>query len=386
MNPALTTSLLKSANSLENNVLSSAEGATEGLSSELFSGELSAAMKDVLSANGKHQPLNLATLKEIGIQQLTELEELNDIPLPGLALELKQQTALNNLSVDGQEQIKAIDLFGNPEANGLLKTNLVNDDLLEEGGLTKGLNKTEVLVAGKVITGESSTQQSMLSKDMNLSKGLDEFNLSQYMKDFGKNSGETSTELLTQLGRQEVNTSKLVEQLSNIDKPINTINPLSNAPIKNDTNFEPTRMMNRIEVPVNQPGWGEAVGSRLMTMVNGKVQSASIHLNPAELGPIEIRVNVNQEQASVHFVSNNAAVRDAIEDAFPRLKEMFSQSGLNLSDANVSQESSKQSNQYSSDKNDSSTILNNESSESDDVQIETTNENIVDIGFVDHYV
>ena len=98
----------------------------------------------------------------------------------------------------------------------------------------------------------------------------------------------------------------------------------------------------RIAVPVNQPNWGQAVGERLMFMANAKVQAANLILNPPELGPIEVRLNMNHDQASIQFVSAHAAVRDAIEEAFPRLREMFAQNGLNLADANVSQQSAQQ--------------------------------------------
>ena len=45
------------------------------------------------------------------------------------------------------------------------------------------------------------------------------------------------------------------------------------------------------------------------------------------------------DQASVHFTSPHGAVRDAIDTAMPRLREMLEHSGLNLADVNVSSQS-----------------------------------------------
>jgi flagellar hook-length control protein FliK len=44
------------------------------------------------------------------------------------------------------------------------------------------------------------------------------------------------------------------------------------------------------------------------------------------------------DKATLAFASQHAAVRDALESALPRLREMFAQNGLDIVDVNVSQE------------------------------------------------
>jgi flagellar hook-length control protein FliK len=60
------------------------------------------------------------------------------------------------------------------------------------------------------------------------------------------------------------------------------------------------------------------------------------------MGPIEISLNVDKGSASATFVSANAEVRDAIETAMPRLREMFASAGIQLGQTNVSSESFRQ--------------------------------------------
>lgn len=96
-----------------------------------------------------------------------------------------------------------------------------------------------------------------------------------------------------------------------------------------------------INMPLNQPGWGRAVAERVMFMVNGNVQEAEIKLNPRELGPIGIRVTLNQDQANVSFVAQHATTREALEAAIPRLREMLGENGLQLGQSDVSQHSFK---------------------------------------------
>jgi flagellar hook-length control protein FliK len=87
---------------------------------------------------------------------------------------------------------------------------------------------------------------------------------------------------------------------------------------------------------VGSKAWEGAIADRVMWMVQGEQQSARLKLNPPNLGPLEVRVNVNQDQTSVSFLASQAAVRDALEAALPRLREMFDQQSLQLVRADVS--------------------------------------------------
>lgn len=92
-----------------------------------------------------------------------------------------------------------------------------------------------------------------------------------------------------------------------------------------------------IDTPLNQPKWGESLAGRVSLMMSGNQQTAKININPPELGPIEIRVTIKNEQANINFFAQHGAVRDAIEDAFPKLREMLSQNGLSMGESNVSE-------------------------------------------------
>lgn len=94
-----------------------------------------------------------------------------------------------------------------------------------------------------------------------------------------------------------------------------------------------------LPVAFGEPGWGEALASRVVWQTGGGTQHASLRLDPPELGPVEVRVSVKHDQAHVQFSAQHGVVREAIEDAIPRLRELLAQSGLNLADVNVSQHS-----------------------------------------------
>ncbi|MBU1488561.1 MAG: flagellar hook-length control protein FliK [Gammaproteobacteria bacterium] len=92
-------------------------------------------------------------------------------------------------------------------------------------------------------------------------------------------------------------------------------------------------------VPMQQAGWSEAVVDRVMLMSSQNLKSAEIQLDPQELGRLEVRISVNQDQTQVTFASAHAGVREALDSQMHRLRELFTQQGMNLADVNVSDQS-----------------------------------------------
>jgi flagellar hook-length control protein FliK len=89
---------------------------------------------------------------------------------------------------------------------------------------------------------------------------------------------------------------------------------------------------------VGEQGWGQNLAQRVMWMVGRDLQAAELKLNPAHLGPLEIKVTMHQhDQASVTLLANNHAVRDALEQALPRLRDMLGQQDIQLVQADVGQ-------------------------------------------------
>lgn len=99
-------------------------------------------------------------------------------------------------------------------------------------------------------------------------------------------------------------------------------------------------------LPVNQPiamhqnGWTEEVVSRVMYLSSTNLKAADIQLQPAELGRLDIRVNmVPDQQTQVTFMSAHPSVREALDGQIHRLRDMFAQQGMGQVDVNVSDQS-----------------------------------------------
>lgn len=126
-----------------------------------------------------------------------------------------------------------------------------------------------------------------------------------------------------------------------------------------------------IQPQLNNAAWGRVMSSRVVWMAREGVQQAELRLNPAHLGPVEVRLSMQNEQTSVTFIASNAAARDALEQALPRLRESFAENGLALNHAEVSHQQqssqgSEQDEQLQDGKNMAQVIV-----EMDDIEDET---------------
>lgn len=123
------------------------------------------------------------------------------------------------------------------------------------------------------------------------------------------------------------------------DTPDSPVNPLTQAMQQAAAQREAAAAAQQQPLPLRQPGMSEALVERVMWLSSQNLRSAEIQLDPAELGRLEIRISLNQEQAHVSFVSPHASVREALEGQMHRLREMFAQQGLDQLDVNVSDQS-----------------------------------------------
>lgn len=102
---------------------------------------------------------------------------------------------------------------------------------------------------------------------------------------------------------------------------------------------------NQISPPLNSSAWDKAVGQKVIWMVGASMQSAELTLNPPDLGPLQIVLNVTNDQANATFISAHPDVREALEASLPKLRQMMDDAGVQLSGFSVNAEASNQGQQ-----------------------------------------
>lgn len=91
-----------------------------------------------------------------------------------------------------------------------------------------------------------------------------------------------------------------------------------------------------IEPRLGSRDWGQAVSQKVVWMVGAMEQSATLTLNPPDLGPLQVVIQVHNDQADAAFMSDNPDVRQALQDSLGTLRNMMSGAGIQLGDASIS--------------------------------------------------
>lgn len=93
---------------------------------------------------------------------------------------------------------------------------------------------------------------------------------------------------------------------------------------------------------VGSTAWGQALSDKVVWMAAGGQQTATLTLTPPNLGPLHIELKISNDQATASFFSTHPDVRHALEAAFPRLREMMNDAGIQLGQATVSADTPQQ--------------------------------------------
>ena len=136
------------------------------------------------------------------------------------------------------------------------------------------------------------------------------------------------------------------DQLAGLTKEAANIaagTPNDTAPLANfnsalsaaNLQHEITPKQTMVNTQLTSEAWPSQFSEKIVWLAKNDLQTAQININPPQLGPIQITLNLDGNQASAIFGSPHAEVRQAIEAAMPQLREMLSTAGISLGDANV---------------------------------------------------
>jgi flagellar hook-length control protein FliK len=106
-----------------------------------------------------------------------------------------------------------------------------------------------------------------------------------------------------------------------------TMAPLMGAPVAPNGNLHAARAAVELHAPPGSAAFADELTERVAVLVQQDAGGATLKLNPGHLGPVDVRVQVRDGEASVVFAAHHAATREALENAAPRLREQLAQQG-----------------------------------------------------------
>ncbi len=321
------------------------------------------------------------------------------------------------------EQLRGLLTSANPVADseGLreLRSRIVSllDTHLGQQAANNRVN-AEQAIANPVL---SDTSQNSLRQELSATLNNIRSVLGEYLDraDLSRTEGtrrldlqELSPNLFDSLQRRSLNIENLLSSLtasnsqSTAQNSVNqTINPIltqitslitsSGAvtqplinPVVDSVSLQPSNpAQTQVAAPLGSPQFSDELGQKIRWLVGQNFNAAQIRLNPAELGPVDVRVNVSGDQVSVAFNSQFGVVRDAIESALPKLRELLENQGLNLANADISNgentaQQSDRDNLANTASSTNETIVDNSSQllsgNQEEILIDATSSNLVD--------
>ena len=97
-----------------------------------------------------------------------------------------------------------------------------------------------------------------------------------------------------------------------------------------------------LQQPIGSERWNNELGQTVNLMVRADQGGATLHVTPPDLGPIDVKIDMAGDKATLTFTVQNSDTRNALENAMPRLRDLLADGGIALGDAQVNQQSGEQ--------------------------------------------
>ncbi|WP_370978905.1 flagellar hook-length control protein FliK [Agaribacterium sp. ZY112] len=266
--------------------------------------------------------------------------------------------AINNLSLEVNQgpaavgaQILAVQQVLQAQKDSQLKDGLSNVLSVKAGAEIK----PDVFSTTAVLPLASSSMQSHVATSpasalelgaLNLSS---DFKLTEALKGPSKPMFDGVSDLGALMKKTGLATNKdlsgfTLEQSS----PVLSSNPIP-SPMKADGLNGETVPRFQLQMSFGHARWSETVSQQVMQLAAKNLSFAEIQLDPPELGPLQVRIQVQHDQAAVTFNAQSSLVREQLEQGQARLREVFSEEGLNLVDVDVRDQNQRDSDELDSE-------------------------------------
>ena len=87
--------------------------------------------------------------------------------------------------------------------------------------------------------------------------------------------------------------------------------------------------------PLDSPDFAPELSASVSLLIQDGVHEAQLQLNPTEMGPVSINIQLDGQQAEVNFHAQHAATREVLERSLPDLAAALQAQGLTLSGGGV---------------------------------------------------
>ncbi len=284
-----------------------------------------ASVKDKTKTNVQ----DILTQEALQAAALVATQLVSQKPMPEMT-NAAIKSAVDSIEGDGAQKLAQSSQIG-ADLNLTAKPNATSTDQdasLDQESLNKQSEQSELSKQAWVdgVAGKSS-QANADKQAANFAENLAE-------KAMQANLQNATLQNATMKNAEQVSAPVSMSQVSAYQSTANNLNASTAA----------NGASNYIAASPGKSGWDQALSQKVVWMVGAGEQSATLNLNPPDLGPLQVVINVNNDKADTTFISQNVEVRKALEESMSTLRDMMQQAGVELGQANVSTNSQAQQN------------------------------------------
>lgn len=219
-------------------------------------------------------------------------------------------------------------------------------------------------LGSQTITEPSIKQSSLVEPEAQLSAKSVE-HLIEQSKAFstdenkGANGNATKTNTEFSVNSQVMNATNRATQdtYDRVEQHVAEIfNPTGSAEVSQ--NQKSNTQLHQETIAIFRKDFSDAVKGKVMLMISQKLQQFDITLDPPELGNMQVRVNLQGEQATVNFIVQNQQAKEALEQNMHKLRDLLADQGVDVGEANVEQQSDNESNDENTENSPHNSITN----------------------------
>ncbi|MCK5818477.1 MAG: flagellar hook-length control protein FliK [Psychromonas sp.] len=248
----------------------------------------------------------LLDVKKDHVNDLFDLKEKQDKISVQESLKLKG-TQVNNVINSKENQVNSV--LNKIETARKVDTKLTNVNSL---GMKDGEGKSE----------ETNQNSTLLKPQFNMK-----------IPDF--QSAQLTNSQMSETTKGDEVISKEIK-LANINNTLTTKGTeLSSKEVQSSRLHEPLDLQSKQAA--------QNLTDRVLMMVNQNKQEVTIRLDPAELGTLQIKVRISNDQLMLNIQANVGQTKEFLEQNLSRLRDQLSQQGINLGEANIEQQQQKNS-------------------------------------------
>jgi flagellar hook-length control protein FliK len=172
------------------------------------------------------------------------------------------------------------------------------------------------------------------SLEVSKSSGLLNQTLSLVVSRLSNESAMTSSALGSlEAATLDLNAGQIIEQLSAANAPNLTADEFGQAGASDSLFLN--GYQDEVTPSVYDQDWQDIFHSKLLVYVNQKLDQVHIKLHPEEMGPVDIKLSYQQNEANLSFTVYHAETKEMLLASQEKLKELFQYQGLQLGSFDV---------------------------------------------------